>query len=228
MEFENAPDAQDDVDLVLLDGGINDVGVLRILSPLTSSAELTFAISTSCHDNMLQLLNELTGEFTKAKIIVTGYYQIISDRSDLAFLDVFMISVGFDLALVNGAIVGGIATPFIRDKISGNCALFASEANRQLQSAVNEANAALATARVFFADPKFGPANAALALDSFLYGIHVDSSPDDPISVAGPRAAACEAAGSAHTSVPECKCASMGHPNPRGAQAYANAILPLL
>jgi hypothetical protein len=231
LEFENAPDASDDMDLVLLDGGINDVGVPKILSPLTSSAEFRAAIATSCHDNMLALLNELTRKFKNAKIIVTGYYQIISDRSDLAVLDVFMAAIGFDLALVNGAIVAGIATPFIRDKISGNCALFASEANNQLQAAVNEANAALgpgATPRVFFADPKFGPANAALAPDSFLYSIHVDSSPDDPISVAGPRAAACEAAGSAQTNVPECKRASMGHPNPRGAQAYANAIMALL
>jgi hypothetical protein len=231
LEFENAPDASDDMDLVLLDGGINDIGVLNILSPATSAAELGAAIATSCHDNMLALLNELTGKFKNAKIIVTGYYQIISDRSDLAVLDVFMVALGLDLALINGAIIAGIATPFIRDKISGNCALFASEANRQLQVAVNEANAALGAGvapRVFFADPKFGAANAALAPDSFVYGIHVDLSPDDPASVAGPRATACDAAGSAQTNVLECKRASMGHPNPRGAQAYANAILPLL
>jgi hypothetical protein len=231
LEFENAPDAQDDMDLILLDGGINDINVRTILSPLTSSGELSAGAKIACHDDMVELLKELVSKFSKAKIIVTGYYQVISNQSDLALLDALMIAVGLDLASIPGAIIGGLATAEIRDRISANCALFASEANRQLQNAVAEVNAALPGSvgtRAFFADPKFGPANAALAPDSFVYGIHIDLSPEDPTSVAGPRAAACDAAGSGQTDVAICKRASVGHPNARGAQAYANAIMPLL
>jgi hypothetical protein len=230
LEFENAPDAQDDMDLILLDGGINDVDVRTILSPLTSSAVLTAGVKIACHDDMLQLLNELASKFPKAKIIVTGYYQIISNQSDIALLDALLIAAGLDLGGIPGALVLGVATPEIRDKISANCALFASEANRQLQLAVNEANTTLppgAGARVFFADPKFGPANAALAPDSLVYGINVDLSPQDP--VAGARTAACEAECSAQTDdVALCKRASVSHPTASGAQAYANAIMTLL
>jgi lysophospholipase L1-like esterase len=231
LEFEDAPDAKEDFDLILLDGGINDVNVRTIISPLTLAAQLTSQITTSCHDDMLELLKELTATFTKARIIVTGYYQIISDQSDLVLLDVFMIALGLDLAAIPGAIFAGIATPEVRGKVSANCALFASEANCQLKTAVDEANAALGPGvapRVFFADPKFDPANAALAPDSLVYGIHADLSPDDPASVAGPRAIACDAAGLPPTDVPLCKRASIGHPTAKGAQAYANAILPLL
>jgi lysophospholipase L1-like esterase len=231
LEFEDVPDANEDVDLILLDGGINDVNVRTILSPLTSGAQLTTDIKTYCHDSMLNLLKELTSKFQKARIIVTGYYQILSNESNLAFLDAFMFTTGLDLGSIPGAIVAGVATPEILEKISGNCALFTAEANHQLQLAVAEANAALAQdgdARVAFADPKFSPANAAMAPDAFVYGIHLDLSPEDPESVAGPRSAACEMAGSAQTDVAVCKRASVGHPNPRGAQAYASAVVALL
>ena len=231
LEFESMPDAQTDVDLILLNGGANDIKVGTILSPLTTSAALTKAITTFCHDDMFTLLNELTGKFTKAKIVVTGYYPMLSNKSDLTLVDVFMVAMGLDLLSIPGAIVGGVATAAVLGTISANCSHFANGANQQLHKAVDEANAALpahSIARVFFADPKFGPANAALAPHSFLYGIRADLSTDDPASVAGPRAVACDSAGSSKTDVPKCKIASIGHPNPRGAEAYAEAILPYL
>ena len=226
LEFESVPGAKNDVDLILLDGGINDVGVPTILWPATSSDAIVSKVEQFCHTAMLALLIELGRAFPKARIVVTGYYQVISEQSDLALLDVFMCALGFDLASVPGAIVGALATTGIRKLVSDNCALFAREANRRLALAVAEANAGIPAAppRVFFADPGFTPANAALAPEALVYGIHADLSPEDPASVAGPRASACDAAGSSNTSVPECKRASVGHPNDRGARAYASAI----
>ena len=65
LEFEDAPDAKEDFDLILLDGGINDVNVRTIISPLTLAAQLTSQITTSCHDDMLELLKELTATFKR-------------------------------------------------------------------------------------------------------------------------------------------------------------------
>ncbi|PYP91835.1 MAG: hypothetical protein DMG65_05910 [Candidatus Angelobacter sp. Gp1-AA117] len=229
MEFEGAPDAPD-VDLVLLDGGINDVNVRTILWPLTSSTTIKNAVQVSCHDAMLALLGELLMKFSMSRIIVTGYFQIISEQSDLLLLDAVLIALGLDLGSLPGAIVGGVIGEATRRQIAANCATFVTEANRQLKLAVDTANSQLpagSAARVFFADPKFGPQNSVLAPQAFLYAIHADLSPEDPADIAGPRGTACAAA-SAQTDVNTCKRASVGHPNSKGAQAYANAIIPLL
>ena len=70
------------------------------------------------------------------------------------------------------------------------------------------------------------PENAAFAADPWLYGINDDLSPQDPC--ADIRIAACHAAGSSRTEVLFCEKASAGHPNPKGAKAYAEAIFKLL
>ncbi len=229
LEFEGIADAAD-IDFILLDGGINDVNVRTILWPLTSAADITKAVKASCHDAMLMLLGQLLGKFGMAKIVVTGYFQIISEQSDLLLLDAVLIALGLDVGAIPGAIVGGLIGEATRGQIAANAATFVMEANRQLKLAVDAANGQLpagSAPRVFFADPKFGPENAVLAPQAFLYAIHADLSPEDPADVAGPRGSACAAA-AAQTDVNICKRASVGHPNAKGAQAYANAILPLL
>ncbi len=229
LEFEGMADASD-VDFILLDGGINDVNVKTILWPLTSAADLVAAVKASCHDAMLKLLVELLGKFSTAKIVVTGYFQIISEQSDLLLLDAVLIALGLDLGSIPGAIVGGLLGEATRRQIAANAATFVAEAHRQLKLAVAAANGQLGAnmaPRVFFADPGFGPQNSVLAPQAFLYAIHADLSPEDPTDVSGPRGSACAAA-AAQTDVNVCKRASVGHPNARGAQAYANAIIPLL
>src|SRR5260370_4330752 len=72
------------VDLVVVNGGINDVGVATILNPFALVPSLSSKIRTACHDGMLLLLRKLSAKFTKpaCKILVTGYYTILSDQSD--------------------------------------------------------------------------------------------------------------------------------------------------
>src|SRR6266481_4913399 len=74
----------DTIDLVLLDGGINDVGVATILNPLALIPSLTSRITRACHDGMLVLLKRLAAKCSKpsCRILVTGYYPIVSDKSD--------------------------------------------------------------------------------------------------------------------------------------------------
>jgi hypothetical protein len=74
----NAIDPKD-VNLVLLDGCINDVGALeRLTNPKVSPNEVTHQAKLGCFDGMVQLLKEVSTKFPNAKIIVTGYYQEVS------------------------------------------------------------------------------------------------------------------------------------------------------
>jgi IPT/TIG domain len=215
-----------DVDLVLIDGGINDIGITSILAPWTFHSWIKTQVQLQCHDAMKDLLLVIAGTFPRATIIVTGYYPMVSDKSDTILLTEMLVALGVALGAVNGALIGGVISPVAKALTVANCDVFASEANAQLQLAVNEVNTTLATSRVALAVPAFGERNAALAPDTWTYGINVGIggvTPEDPLAAS--RAASCAATPPARQSF-YCEVASMGHPNTLGAHAYLDAIKP--
>lgn len=222
------------VDLVLVNGGINDIGVNTILNPTTSSGAIRDACRFQCHDAMKLLLTDAVGTFgPQTKLVVTGYQLMVSWASDTALLTEFLVALGVALGAINGALIGGVISLAAKWAVVVNCQTFYTEANKQLRLAVDEVNAALGgPPRVFFAVPRFTDDNAALAPDAWLWGITVDPLkgvvPDDP--VAASRATQCTLAGQVRPGfdVNRCKIASLGHPNPTGAQRYADAIAQFL
>jgi hypothetical protein len=209
------------VDLVLMDGGINDVYVVDIVNPF-STVDLAAKVRQNCYTDMKELLEKVTTRFSNAKVIVTGYYQIASDNSDITLLEAFLVAFG--------GLVAGALTVAAKNVVVERCRIFATESTEKLKQAVNETNSNLdGEPRVFFADPKFTEANAIFASEPLIYGVNADLSPQDspPTGVAPHRAPQCDAAASRTESVAICKRASMGHPNVAGAQKYADAIMEL-
>jgi len=218
-----------EIDLVIVDGGINDVAVTTILDPFASDAALSAATTAACFTSMRGLLTTVLSTFPAVPVVVTGYYPIVSDRSDIAFLLPMIGALGLlgpvVLPLVPGAIPIGfdpiaaaIFYLWVRQRLIDRSALFSSVANSSLATAV-----AAAGPRVALAIPAFTPANSIFAPDAFLFGVGLSTGglvPLDP--VAGSRVATC-GTGNVITTV-----ASIGHPNVQGAKAYADAIAAVL
>jgi len=209
------------VDLVLVDGGINDIGLNQIFDWM-STVDIASACVQYCLDDMKQLLSAVGAGFPTARVVVTGYYAPLSNESadNLAerFIVGFLAMFGFDaiLAVKKSDLA----------KVYARCALFKSEANTRLAQAVSQTNAALGGApRFFFADPSFHSTNAVFASVPWVFGIGSDLSPED--GMRRERAVIC-ASESGDDGEVFCVRASMGHPNPMGAQAYAQAIYPYL
>jgi lysophospholipase L1-like esterase len=219
-------DSPNTVDLVLVNGCINDIDARRILNPFVPSTTISEDVETHCHQNMIRLLKKVAEKFSNATIVVSGYYPMISEETDLLALFALLVGagviVGGEWAGVPGATIGAgvaaVVTAATKDTVVAKCRVFAEESAAKLRAAVKDIN----SARVRFADPHFRPQNAVLAQDPYLYGLDLDLSPQDPI--AAERMAACARAGLNTVARETCNRASMGHPNPRGAQAYANAI----
>jgi len=214
-----------EIDLVLIDGGINDVDVRTIVDPFGSDTALATATTAACLSAMNGVLTTVLATFPNAKVVVTGYYPIVSSQTDMAFMIPVLAGLGVLGTLVVAPVVG--ATPVGLGAVAA--AIFVAWARQRLidRSAVfsTAANAALASSvaafgpRVALAVPSFGPANAIFAPDAFVFGVGLSAGglvALDP--VAATRVATC-GAGSVITPV-----ASIGHPNARGAQAYADAI----
>jgi len=221
---------KDKVDLILLDGGINDIGVNEIVSPVANS-DLKTITHKYCYEDLKYLLERVTGKFNHATIIVTGYYQIVSEDSNLEMLALLLTGVGVSLlGLPTSMVVGHILTQLAKDKMVERCATFAERSRIEISNAIDEVNGSLPGGpRVYFAQPAFKPQNAIFASDTWLWGVNPPLSPQDDDNsggVASSREAECNAAGNRAPSY--CKIASIGHPNVAGAQEYARKIIELL
>ncbi|MFL6275935.1 MAG: SGNH/GDSL hydrolase family protein [Blastocatellia bacterium] len=217
-------DAPETVDLVLVNGGINDINIRFIINPLTDSAHLKDSTRLHCFQGMKTLLENVAAKFSKpsARIIVTSYYPILSHQTHVPLIEAFLAMQGLALPpfldLLDGLVFA---------KIIANCEQFYTQSNHFLQRAINQVNAAVGgIPRIFFAQPPFGPENAALAPQAWLWGVNPDLSPQDPVQAA--RHIACDAFETDIIRRQTCYRASAGHPNIQGAQQYALAILALL
>ncbi len=75
------------VDLVLLDGCINDVDVSNLLDATAAPEAIRERIIGPCLNGMHALLRRVTQAFPNAQVLVTGYFRIVStDTDDNVFL----------------------------------------------------------------------------------------------------------------------------------------------
>jgi lysophospholipase L1-like esterase len=210
-----------DVDLVILNGGINDIDIRYILNPFTERDDLADVTRRFCGTDMSTLIDRALGRFPTAKIVVTSYYPVLSHASHFPLINDFMLTLGLPVAPLTRFLDENL----IFDRIVKNAALFYETSTSALQGAVDAANAA-APGRVAFAAPAFTDDNAALAPDPWLFGIKGDLSPEDPVAAA--RRASCNTCLDDFLRREQCYRASAGHPNTIGARKFADAILAAL
>lgn len=220
-QFNDSPES---VDLILMNGGINDVDIRDILDPLTDSSHLKDWIEMHCHVHMKTLLDQVVAKFSSvtARIVVTGYYPILSKLSDPDFFEAFLKVAG--VAWLD--ILGDAFEDPIKDKIAKNCGIFSDLSTAALQRAVNEANNSPAgNGRILFVNAGFGPDNSAMTRNAWLFGIanDLDFSPQDEVIDA--RHNSCDRDETDILQRWVCYRASAGHPNKLGAAQYANQIL---
>lgn len=218
-----APEA---LELVLVDGCINDIGVSTILSPMTLPDDLASLVQSACHDEMVKLLEKVRAAAPAAAIVVSGYYPILSAESSPPEASQYFAVQSVDTATDE--------TDTLDDAVS-NATAFYSFSTQALAAAVQDANPE-GTARIALADAGFGPENALFASDPLLWGLTANRVqqaaadqgltlyPEDPL--ASLRAGICFRGG-----IPDplsCLYASVGHPNPAGAERFADAIIAQL
>lgn len=219
--YANSPET---VDLVLMDGGINDVGIALILNPFALIPPLDVRVIHACHDGMLVLLKKVIAKFSKptCRILVTGYYPILSAQSD-------------PLGVIKLVSLFGIAVPAFLDKdldfinpVLDRCEAFFNDSTQQLKQAVVDAN----DPRITFVPSGFTDANSAFVPGTtLLWGLTLDDdlSPQDPVAAA--RHPLCDIAHPDPLQIPEreiCYRASAGHPNVQGAAQFSKQVLAAL
>jgi len=223
-----------DVDLVLVDGCINDIGITTILDPSQSDAAIGSATNAAC-GGTASLLSSIHTTFPAAKIVLTGYWAVVSPSSDLTAVASLVVTagivvgpaaaatVGIPLDPVTGTIAGLVSSTILRDKLVNHSYTFLTASNAALAAAADSVNSQFRGGWVSFVRPAFKADNAYASPDTWLWLIPTDLFPKDELYAQRVKTCGTVKFASASDAV-KCVEASMGHPNVLGAQAYANAI----
>ena len=234
------------VDLILMDGGINDVGITRILNPsIDVSVEIGVArvgqaAKTECSQRMHNFLPGVVEAFPQAKVVVTNYFPIVSEQSSgagvIALLSalgllsnatmaVFLASLGVPLPPWDPVAIAA-AWAALKPRLAAQSMAFHDESTRGLRAAVTAANS-VSPGRALFVDVGLGTAQAYATPDTHLFYILDGSAPTD---VTEQRRHDCQDVPADTEGEVNVLCAEaqMGHPNPKGARKYADAIISAL
>jgi len=193
------------IDLVLVDGGINDLGPANLLLPWRSIVWVRNEAAEFCGRQMRNLLLSMLDRFPKARVVVTGYYPIVSTRS--SFTSVLAPLVPF------------------RQRIIDLSAAWRQATDQWLQWAVEEANlyAGGRPPRVLYANPEFRPEHSYAAPDTRLWLL--EEALKDGSTTGQRRRRECRRLKPLD---PICPIDMAFHPNPMGARAYAGAVTRVL
>jgi hypothetical protein len=234
------------VDLVLVDGCINDLDARRLLNAVNTPAGIRELAQRKCGLPMEALLDRIARTFPSAHVIVTGYYPILSERTES---DLFMRALAkrfyTGTARMNDKELRTRLIEISRQWYEGSNQMLAIAAGK-----VDEQLAARGSRqRVLFAEVGFLADHSFAAPQSRLWGF--DASTIRKLLVIltlgrvtlktndeqrNQRNASCketfkppagetkEQKEARRNRIMLCRLAAIAHPNRKGAQMYADAI----
>jgi lysophospholipase L1-like esterase len=204
---------------VLMNGGSNDVEIQRVLNPMTPQFELELHTRNYCGRDLLTILEQVTGKFANALVLVLGYYPALSHQSRPEGVEaLFELVHGVKFApLLDRAL--------FRNEIVEHCLRFWKLSTGLLRSAVEHVNREAGAVRAVFVDSGMEEANAAYAPESLLWELDLDDPGAAPDEVVEERRVACELVGAGDLQKRQILLSSAGHPNVAGAAKMAERCI---
>lgn len=225
-------DDPNNVGLIMLSGGIPEVGVSNILNPFQSNEKLSADIKKYCYEHMHSLLGQAQKDFPNAKIVVIGYYPIITRYTPMKRIVNDILEVynwpAWTKPLVNNPVKRILWRRF-RGKMIKRSNIWFRESTIELQRAVDEANKNTTSGSAVLVVPPFDEKNAYGTKDSYLWMVAKRGAASDPLSET--RGEECRPALSQLRRDTDlryrtrlCELASIGHPNVQGSAVIADAV----
>lgn len=227
----------DQVDLVLMNGGINDVGVpnnLFSINPNISSATSAARIATLTQQvavtPMETLLSSVVSMFPGATIVLTGYYPIVSEQTNADAMYSWVNMIG----LLPPFLIAKIVflkewLSWLHDRWQQNCNAFDKAIRDGQKGIVAKVNTQLHATdpRIVFVTVPFAPKNCygTDPGDTWLWTFGDQTFAG---GVAEKRRRDCVADGRTGPDLQFCSEGEAAHPNITGAKKYADAIIAAL
>jgi lysophospholipase L1-like esterase len=237
------------VDLVLVSGCGNDVGVQNLLNAL-NSGEVDNMTQEKCGKPVEKLLRRITTAFPTAHVIVTGYYPFFSEETRNDFV---LKALGRRFFKTQANDNSRMSSRELFERLISNSHQWHQASNTELAQAISSVNAEMDHPRVTFVKIDFPAAYSFAAPKTRLWGFNRSPfrmallflsfgkvllpSNDE---VRNQRSASCN---EIYKEQPNetieqrkdrkalrffCRYAALGHPNRKGALLYADAITKTL
>jgi len=234
------------VDLVMVDGCINDLDARRLLNAANKADGIRELAQQKCGPPVEALLARIAGSFPNAHVIITGYYPILSEKTSNDF---------FMRTLFKRLYTGSqpMNDKQLRDRLIEMSREWYLSTNRMLAAATEKVDAQLTAKgsrqRALFAEVVFLPEHSFAATQSRLWGFDASAIRKLLVIVTlgrvtlntnderrSQRSASCndifrrpagettEQKMARQNRIALCRLAAIGHPNRKGAQMYADAI----
>jgi hypothetical protein len=245
-----AIDNPSQVDLVLVDGCINDVNARRFLNAANTPDGIKALAREKCGAPVEALLTRIASSFPNAHIVASGYYPVVSDKTPR---DLFMRALARIFYAPTAPVGPKLSDKKLLERLTLVSAAWYEASNELLMEAVEKVNGRLVSRgsrqRVLFALIPFLPEHSFAARDSHLWGFNasmlrkllalltwgrVRLHANDEMR--SQRSSVCEeffkrVKGESDAEKRErrdrllgCRVAAIGHPNRKGAVIYAEAI----
>ncbi len=224
-------------DLILLNGGLTDITIVKLLDPFGDDSALPGLIEKHCRDDMFDVLEHASALHPNALIAVIGYFPIMSEKTpgDKLFngwLETMKTPL-IAKPLINNPLVRGLYFNKIRKKVIGRSKIWFEQSSRNTRLAVDRFNAKFTAPRALFVPSPITDDTALETPHTLLFKLGKYGRSEDPLYLqrqADCRAGLTELKRSIGLDYPVryCEIAAIGHPNPAGSRAYADAINAVL
>jgi hypothetical protein len=226
----------EDVNLVMLSGGIVDISVAGLLNPFGKDLTLSKLITRYCRDSMIRFLNEAAAVFPNALFVVVGYFPIVSPETDTgkmlnSFLEAFSIPRPLK-PVANNILMKQFFKPVQKTALKRSRRWFA-QSNEEFQQAVNTINQSQGKQRAIFVKSPLTEAHAMETPETKLFRMGKKGRVEDFLT--DERKAACNETLKElkreiglKQSIRQCEMAGIAHPDVNGSKAYAEAIVKSL
>jgi lysophospholipase L1-like esterase len=163
------------VDLILVNGCINDVDVSNLLDTSTSLETLETSIKEKCGPRMQSLLTRIVKGFPRAHAVVTSYYRIVSPETESNSFTRLLIK-----KLTSGRRPAKMSDREMKERLVANSEKWYRVSTASLAQAVAAVNSDLRQAgssqRVLFAEIEFSPEHAFSAPETLLWNFKFAST----------------------------------------------------
>jgi hypothetical protein len=238
-----------EVDFVLMDGCINDFGFTNFIDASMPLDRIDKLAKVVCYERMSPVLADVARRFPNARIIVTGYYPVITEKSARNVLFRFLFGTLFSREKQKWFFPNAKEQLF--QKLIATSKQWAESSNTWLRLSVAEANEKAAS-RIAFAPTNYKPASpfgsvgggfAAPKQTSLLWTSLLNSTGRGGLSkffyvlfvlnfhalrpndeVYSNRKKVCQDTAFNFLLTRKCQLAAYGHPNKKGVAEYVETV----
>lgn len=217
----------------MLSAGITDIAVEGVLNPFDNPKKLSPLIEEVCRKRVGDLIAHIAESNPQAKIVLIGYYPILSPRSSRSavfngWLETLNIPNWLQ-GIANNRVMRPLLFGRLFKRALMRSRIWAQDSDRQLNIAVAEHNTKVGWNQAIFIPSNLTEENAVETPNTLLFRMRKDGTVEDPLF--SRRKADCAAAFDdlwrvtrIENSLKRCTVAAVGHPNPTGSRFYFEVI----